>query len=410
MKNICLFFQVHHPFSLQTFRFFDIGESKPYYNYELIENEIREAATNYYIPTNEYLLRLIQHFKGNLKLSFNISTTALDQFLIYSPKLITSFRQLAETGHVEFTGNVMSHSIVSLSGEEQIFLASIKQSRQRMEYYFEQRPSLFVNTDLLFTNQIAKCAAKAEYPMILTAGINRILQWRSPNYLYLPESHAPINILFRNEKLSNDLTALLNLETQGLQEILDAVDIIPPEEPIINIYLDYNKLGGVNWQKKHQLFGKFASKIIQNKSLRFELPSEIISQLGAVSEIGTDEPTCRVDQFHPSYYPGNELQREAIQQLYKLAGKIERTKNTSLKTDWNYLQTSDHFHLMDQNHPDYQHVNIEKRIFKSKYEAFINYMNILTDFKARLKKDAKAKKKTVTPFVSTKSHSVAELK
>ena len=410
MKNICLYFQVHHPFSLQTFRFFDIGGSKPYYNYELIEKEIQEAATNYYIPANEYLLKLIQYFKGNLKLSFNISTTALDQFLIYSPKLITSFRQLAETGYVEFTGNVMSHSIVSLSGEEQTFLASIKQSRQRMEYYFGQRPSVFVNTDLLFTNQIAKCADKAEYPAILTTGINRILQWRSPNYLYSTENHTPLKILFRNEKLSNDLSAFLNLETLNLQELIDAINIIPPEEPITNIYLNYNTLGGVSWQKKHQLFGQFVSKITQNKTLRFDLPSGIISRFGGVSEIGTNEPICWVNQFHPSYYPGNELQREAIRQLYKLAGKIESTKNASLKTDWHYLQTSDHFHLMDHNHPDYQKVNTGTRIYKSKYDAFINYMNILTDFRTRLKKEAKVKKRTITSFVSTKSHSVDEFK
>ena len=410
MKNLCLYFQVHHPLNLQTFRFFDIGESKPYYHYGQIEKEIQEAAANYYIPTNEYLLRLIQRYKGKLKLSFNISATALDLFLIYSPRLISSFRQLADTGQVEFTGNVVSNSIVSLSGEEQIFLQNIKQSRQRIEYYFGQKPSLFINTDLLFTNQIAKNVAKTEYPAILTNGVNRILQWRSPNYLYSSENQSQLKVLFRNEKRSNDLTAFLNFENQSMEELTDDFKVISLEEPLVNIYLNYNVLGGPNGPNKYRRFTEFVSKLIKSKAFCFELPSEIIASYGPVSEIGTDEPVCWTEGFHPSYYPGNELQKEAIRQLFKLVGKVESAKNNNIKIDWQYLQTSDHFHLMDHNHPDYQHGNQGHRIFKSKYDAYINFMNILSDFKARLKREAKGKKKIITPSLSTKSHSITEFK
>jgi alpha-amylase len=410
MKNICLYFQIHHPFNLQTFRFFDIGESKSYYNYGLIEKEIQAVSENYYIPTNDYLFRLIHHHRGKLKLSFNISATALELFLIYSPRLISSFRQLAETGQVEFTGNVASHSIVSLSDEEQIFLKDIKQSQQRIEYYFGQKPTLFVNTDLLFTNQIAKNVAKTEYQAILTNGINRILQWRSPNYLYSSESQSQIKVLFRNEKISNDLEALLNFESQSPEELIHDFNVISAEEPIVNIYLNYNVLGGINRQKKYKLFSEFVSRLIRNKAFCFELPSEIISSYGPISEISTDEPVCWVEGFHSSYYPENELQKEAMKQLFKLAKKVESAKNNSIKIDWQYLQTSDHFHLMDHSHPDYQHEKQGGSLYKSKYDAYINFMNILSDFKARLKIEAKGKKKALTPNLSTKSHTITEFK
>jgi len=117
MKNICLYFQIHHPFSFQTFRYFDVGESKSYYDEWRIEREIHDAATNYYLPTNDYLLKLINQNKGNLKLSFNISGTALDQFLIYTPELCTSFRQLADTERVEFTGSLTFHSFAGREKE-----------------------------------------------------------------------------------------------------------------------------------------------------------------------------------------------------------------------------------------------------------------------------------------------------
>jgi len=401
MKNICLFFQIHHPFSFRTFRFFDIGESKSYYDEWRIEREIQDAATKYYLPTNNYFLKLILQNKGNLKLSFNISGSALDQFLMYAPQLITSFMQLAETGQVEFTGSTDSHSIASLSDKKNEFIQSIKLSQERTEYYFGQKPKLFVNTDLLFDNRIAEIAAEAGYPAILTNGTKKILQWRSPNYLYCAEDRKHITVLFRNENISDELSLILinpdKTEARKQYEKLSSMlNTINPNEPIINIYLNYKSLGGINRLEKQQLFQTFVSKIIKNKTYNFSLPSRMIEQYGSVSEIGTEEPISWVEYFNSAYYPGNELQKDAISQLYKLSKKAKSTNDNNLKIDWKYLQSSDHFHLMDESHPDYNSNYSAQNTFKSKYDAFINYMNILEDFRLRLKaEEAKQKKMQV---------------
>lgn len=399
MKNICLYFQIHHPFSFQTFRYFDVGESKSYYDEWRIEKEIRDAATNYYIPTNNYFLKLIHQFKGNLKLSFNISGPALDQFLIYEPALCTSFRQLADTEQVEFTGSTDSHSIVSLADKKNEFIQSIKRDEERTEYYFGQKPKLFVNTDLLFNNQIAETIAEAGYPAILTNGTKKILQWRSPNYLYCTENQKHITLLFRNENVSNELSFILinpdKIESRKRYENLFTIlNTINPNEPIINIYLNYKSLGGIYRLEKQQLFKSFVSKIIKSQTYGFSLPSEIIEQYGSISEIGTEEPICWVEHFHPDYYPGNELQKDAINQLFKLCKKIENTDDYNLKIDWKNLQSSDHFHLMDENHPAYNLNYPAQSIYKSKYDAFINYMNILEDFRLRLKAEEAKQKST----------------
>jgi len=402
MKNICLFFQIHHPFSHQIFRFFDIGESKSYYDDFRIESEIQDAVKNYYLPTNDYLLKLIRQSKGNLKLSYNISDTALDQFLIYAPELFTSFRELADTGEVEFTGNTASHSIVSLADKKNEFIESIKMSQQRTEYYFGRKPTLFVNTDLLFNNQIAKMATKAGYRAILTNGIKRIMQWRSPNYLYCSDDPEQIRILFRNEKISNELSGILSNSNQNeaskqLGRLFLNTDTIYPDEPILNIYFNYKLLGGANRLEKQRVFRSLVSKIIKSESYRFNLPSQIVEQYAPVSEIETEEPICWTENFHPDYYPGNELQKDAISQLFKLSTKIETIKNNNLKADWRYLQSADHFHLMDENHPHYQHNSNESAIFKSKYDAYINYMNVLADFKKRLKIELKIETQKALP-------------
>jgi len=391
MKNICLYFQIHHPFSFQTFRYFDVGESKSYYDEWRIEKEIRDAATNYYLPTNNYFLKLIHQFKGNLKLSFNISGPALDQFLIYEPALCTSFRQLADTEQVEFTGSTDSNSIISLADKKNEFIQSIKLNQERTEYY--------LNTDLLFNNQIAETIAEAGYPAILTNGTKKILQWRSPNYLYCTENQKHITVLFRNENVSNELSFILinpdKIESRKRYENLFTIlNTINPNEPIINIYLNYKSFGGINRLEKQQLFRSFVTKIIKSQTYGFSQPSEIIEQYGPISEIGTEEPICWVEHFHSDYYPGNELQKDAINQLFKLCKKIENTDGYNLKIDWKNLQSSDHFHLMDENHPYYKENYTAQSIYKSKYEAFINYMNILEDFRLRLKAEEAKQKGT----------------
>jgi len=398
MKNICLYFQIHHPFSFQTFRYFDVGESKSYYDEWRIEREIHDAATNYYLPTNDYLLKLINQNKGNLKLSFNISGTALDQFLIYAPQLINSFRQLADTEQVEFTGSTDSHSIVSLAEKKNEFINSIKLNKERTEYYFGQKPQLFINTDLIFNNRISEIIAEAGYAAILTNGTTKMLHWRSPNYLYSAEDQKHIKVLFRNEIISNELSSILinpdKTEARKQFETFFALIVaINPTEPITNIYLNYKTLGGTNRIEKQLLFQKFASEIIKNKNCNFSLPSQILEQYGPVSELGTEVPICWVESFHSDYYPGNELQEDAIRQLFKLSNKVENTNDNNIKFDWKNLQASDHFHLMDENHPDYKSYYSSQNIYKSKYDAFINYMNILEDFRQRLKANEIKQKK-----------------
>src|SRR5680860_2116 len=168
MKTICLYFQIHHPFHFRTFRFFDVGGSKPWYDDSRNEREIQEAVINYYLPTNNFFLKLIQQTKGKFKLSYHISRTSLEQFLMYAPKMLNSFRQLADTGQVEFTGGTASHSIVSLAGKTEEFKRQIHLNREQIDYFFGIKPQVFANTDLLYTDQIGEVVAESGYKTIIT--------------------------------------------------------------------------------------------------------------------------------------------------------------------------------------------------------------------------------------------------
>jgi alpha-amylase len=397
MKNIGLIFQVHHPFHLQTFRYFDIGSSKSYYDDYRIEKELTDAISNYYYPTNKFLTKLIKLFNEKLKFSFYVSGTTLDQFLMYKPEILQSFRQMADSGQVEFAGGTNSHSIAGLSSNLSEFKSQIKQNKERIRFYFGQDPNLFINSDLLFTNQIAPIVSDENYALILTNGADKILQWRSPNYMYSCSGQSNLGLLFRNDKISNDFNFIVqnaksNEEKMVIDGFIKSLKMVDQSEPILTIYINYMALGGKDRNAKQRIFQKLVAGIIDDPEFCFTAPSDLKEQFGPVTELDVNEPVCWTEKFHPSYFPGNDLQKDAIFQLFKFGKAVHKTTNPNLKMDWKYLQTSNHFHLMDENHPAYRNSGITQENFKSKYDAYINYMNILEDFGQRLKAERKMEK------------------
>ncbi|MFY9153959.1 MAG: hypothetical protein WAO52_18205 [Prolixibacteraceae bacterium] len=398
MKNICLCFQIHHPFHYRTYRFLDIDKSHDYYDNRRIKKEITEAALHSYLPTNEFLLNLIALSGGKLKLLFDISGCAIDQFMMYSPEVIRSFRKLAETGKVGFTGGTRSHSIASMVNHSKEFKKQIVENRELINNYFGQKPQIFSNSNFIFSNSICDQISETGYDSVLINGSKNILDWRSPNYLYDSQGEMSISIFFRNEDISNKLSSILKYSGQlnikkQLRQLIGSLDAFDTEEPQVFVYCNYLDFGRSNIETKQLFFHQFVNELMSNDVFQFNLPAEMQELYGPIAEIGSENPVCWHEQFSDSYYPCNELQKEAIKELFKLEKKMNKITSYDLQRDWLYLQTTDHFHLMDENHPNYQTELSGENIFKSKYDAFINYRNILEDFKQRINSEISNKNK-----------------
>ena len=100
MRTICLYFQVHQPFSFRRYRFFDIGNEHYYYDDYSNESILRKVAEKCYLPTNKILLDLVRKFDGKFKIAMSISGMAMDQMELYAPEVLESFKKLAKTGCV----------------------------------------------------------------------------------------------------------------------------------------------------------------------------------------------------------------------------------------------------------------------------------------------------------------------
>jgi len=390
MKSICFYFQVHQPFRYRRYRFFDIGNDHYYYDDYANESILRKVADRCYLPANKLMLELIKKHKGQFKIAYSISGLALEQFELYVPEVIDSFKALAETGCVEFLSETYSHSLVSLKNNE-LFKKQIIDHDLLIEKYFGQKPTVFRNTELIYSDEIGEVVAEMGYKAMLTEGARHILGWKSPNFLYVNSINPRLKVLMRNFKLSDDLA--FRFSNQGWNEYpltaekfvgwLKALD----KDEICNIFLDYEAFG------EHQaadtgiftFLENLPDAVFENSDITFATPSEIVNNFQPVSLVSVPHPISWADEERDlSAWLGNELQDEAFNKLYELADRMTRVTDIAMIKDWNYLQASDHFYYMCTKFFSDGEVHKYFNPYESPYEAFINYMNVLSDFKIRL--------------------------
>ena len=86
------------------------------------------------------------------------------------------------------------------------------------------------------------------------------------------------------------------------------------------------------------------------------------------------------------------MQKDALDKLYLLEKKIIASGDEKLINDWRKLQTSDHFYYMCTKYFADGDVHKYFNPYETPYEAFINFMNAISDLKIRLKNSQKKTK------------------
>lgn len=391
MKSVCLYFQVHQPFRFRRYRFFDIGNDHYYYDDYANETILRKVAGRCYLPANKTLLKLIEKFQGKFKVAFSITGMALEQFELYAPEVIESFQKLAKTGCVEFLSETYSHSLAALA-DKAIFEEQVRLHDEKIFSLFGQKPKVFRNTELVYSDEIGALVAEMGFRAMLTEGAKHVLGWKSPNFLYVNAINPRLKILMRNFKLSDDLTFRFSNTAWSeypltADKFADWIKKIDTREEIVNIFLDYETFG--EHQPKEtgifQFLKAMPDELLKTGQVQFATPSEAAENLQPVSAVHVPNAISWADEERDlTAWLGNELQNEAFSKLYALKGQMANCPDSGLHKDWNYLQVSDHFYYMSTKFFSDGEVHHYFNPYDSPYEAFINYMNVLSDFKLRL--------------------------
>jgi alpha-amylase len=387
-QSLVLYFQVHQPKRLRTFRFFDIGSGQPATDEELDREIIQRVARESYIPANNVLLKLL-HKNPQINVTFSLSGVIIDQLEEYAPEVLDSFRDLAATGSVEFLAETYHHSLACMiPGKE--FEAQIIKHSEKIYEHFGVRPTVFRNTELIYNNDIGKRVRKLGLTGVLSDGVERVLDGRSPNHVYQHPDQADLKILLRNYRLSDDIAFRFTETGKPLtaEKYFNWLTSVPKDERVITLAMDYETFG--EHQKKETGIFRFLEELLarlaKSKHMEMLTVSQALQRVEAHSVLNVPHFISWADQERDlSAWLGNEMQRDAFDSVINLEFDIKNLNDKGMLEQWRNLLTSDHFYYMSTKKGSDGSVHTYFSPYPSPYEAFINYMNVLTDFSMRVK-------------------------
>jgi len=368
---------------------FDIGNNSDYFDDNKNKEILQKVANKCYLPANRLLLHLIQKYKGKFKIAFSITGVVAEQIEKYSPETLESFKQLADTGCVEFLSETYYHSLSFLFSKDE-FKEQILMHKQLMKRLFNVEPSVFRNTELIYNNELANFVQGLGYKAILAEGADHVLGWRSPNFVYTPKTAEKLKLLLKNYKLSDDIAFRFG-DRSWKEHPLTAVKFanwvteVPGE--VVNLFMDYETFGEHQWEDSgiFNFLEHLPEEAFKKNNIGFATPSELI-KLQSKAELDIHNFVSWADvERDLSAWMGNEIQNSALKQLFNLEKFIKSIGDKNLLADWRKLTTSDHFYYMCTKWFNDGDVHKYFNPYDSPYDAFIAFMNILNDMLLRIK-------------------------
>lgn len=379
MKNISLVFQFHAPYRLKRYRFFEIGQDHYYYDDMQNEESISWLVEKSYMPLCQTLKEMIQFSHSKFHCGISLSGIMLDMFQQYAPEMIDILKELADSKCVEFLATPFAYSLAAEYNKNE-FEDQVRRQAAQIEELFGQKPTTIWNTELLYSDEIGDRLLKMGFKAVMTEGAKQILSWKSPNYVYNTAVSPKMKLLLRNSALSDELAfhfSDYNWKNYPIDAEKYAAQLagMPEQEQIANIWLGAETFG-IRQSADTGIFGflKALPFYVLEKELNFLTPQEAAKKLTAADTIPIPYPiTWTGEAKDLAAYNGNDLQQEAIQKLYAVAERVRMCQDKRLKNDWLLLQDVNHLRYM--SHTDSYGSN-----FESPYDAFTNYMNVLSDF------------------------------
>lgn len=391
MPSICFYFQVHQPYRLRHYSFFDIGQDHFYEDAEANRTILDKVAQKCYLPMNELLLKMIRRWEGRFRVAFSLSGVAMDQFEEYQPEILDSFRALVDTGCVELISETYAHSLAALYDADE-FRAQVALHDELIKKHFGVTPRVFRNTELIYRNDIARMVEDMGYEAILTEGADHILGWRSPNYMYQPSSCTKLKLLLKNYRLSDDIA--FRFSNRGwdqwpltAEKFVGWAHAVNGAGELINLFMDYETFGEHQWAETgiFDFMEALPAAVFADPNFDFVTPSQAAGRYSPIARIDVPNAISWADvERDLTAWIGNDMERDAIDTVYSLKGKVLADGGEGIVRTWRRLQTSDHFYYMCTKWFSDGDVHKYFNPYGTPYDAYINYMNVLSDFKMTL--------------------------
>jgi alpha-amylase len=392
MTSVSLYLQVHQPHRLGTYDVFAVGERENYFtdgdDQKNNQKVLRKVSQKSYRPAVKSLLKMIKdHPEFRLTLSF--SGVVLEQLQQFDETTLRLFQDLVGTGNVEILAETYHHSLAFFYDRDE-FETQVEKHQELIQDTFGVQPKVFRNTELAYNNELGQWAAEAGYDGVLTEGWEDNLGWRSPNFVYrVPETDTAL--LCKNYKLSDDIAFRFSREDWeswplSADTFAGWINQHETNADVINLFMDFETFGEHQWADTGIFeFLEDLPRAVRENGDDFMTVSETIESYRARDDLHIEDTVTWADKERDlTAWLGNSMQTSAIETLYGLKDDVLKNADDKLLSDWRRLQTSDHFYYMCTKWASDGDVHSYFSPYESPYDAYITYMNVLTDLKRRL--------------------------
>lgn len=388
---------------IKRFRLFDIGLDHNYFNDSgegNLNNErvLRKVASKCYLPANKVIRELLHRY-DEFKVSFSFSGVILEQFERCLPEVLRSFQELVSTGRVEILSETYHHSLAALRSPAE-FRRQVILHWRKVENLFGVTPRVFRNTELIYSNEIAKLVGALGYTAMLAEGADHVLEWRSPTFLYEAEGAPGLKLLLKHYRLSDDIAFRFSSRDWSEYPLTASkfahwISAHNGNGNVVNLFMDYETIGEHQWEDTgiFEFLKALPAEFRKVRDVDFVTPSEAAARFPTAGSLSVPYPVSWADiERDLSAWLGNPMQHDAMRMVYSLEEDVLRTGDEAIISDWRRLQTSDHFYYMCTKWFADGDVHKYFNPYESPYEAFISYANVLKDMALRVDASDELKK------------------
>jgi alpha-amylase len=392
MPALSIGFEVHQPYRLNRNFAPDPKVKKkdlPNLYFDDVNRELLlRIAEKCYLPATSMILDMLDE---GFSCAFSFSGTLIEQLEKWSPDALDLFAQVSRHRNAEILAQTYYHSIASCFHDKTEFVEQVRMHTALMHELFHADPGVFENTEFTFNNDIAGCIRDMGFRGAFTEGVDRILDWRSPNYLYTCRD---LPVILRNTRLSDDIAfRFTNRSWDQYPLTADTWARWVAQSPgdAVNVFLDYESFGEHLWPDTGIFeFMRHLPGELAEQNVPAVLPSQLLAEYSPVGTIDVPETISWADiEKDTSAWMGNDRQRTAF---HALEASHVYAKD---KTVWRCLQTSDHFYYMASKYGSCGEVH-SYFCYLAGEEAFSTYLRILADYEERALRSMKNRKAAKT--------------
>ncbi len=391
MKDICLGFEVHQPYRIRAKLDEKLPLEERYFDNEKNRTILDRVCRKCYLPATQIIRENVEKFESEdkpFKVCFSISGVLLEQLERWRRDVLEAFQQLATSKFVEFLNQTYYHSLTSLfSSEREEFVEQVTMHRTVIKDLFGRRPRVFENTEFIYNNSIAKTVRRLGFEGMLTEGAERILGWRSPNYVYKARD-TDLKVLLRNYQLSDDIAfrfTIANWSEYPLTADKYAAWLAATPGECINIFIDFETFGEHHWPETGilEFLRWLPEEVLKRENLRFVTPSELLNRT-PVGEIDVFEYAtvswADTDKGIKAWL-GNEMQRISYRALKEMEPYVKSLCDPELLRIWRMFGISDNIYYM---YTEWGPSGVVHGYFSQMYptDAFAAFTRSFSDFQA----------------------------